>query len=331
MNVHFICGKIDLDKLNGIDLLVCPTDVRLSGAGGLDHAIREAAGPELTKALKGKTLKSGEVLVTEGFRLSVKGIVHAAIPGYAESLTNAGALRDCCRRILQELANPHKNEDCTTAAMTLPGVGACGWSFDESIADLWKMILEINRTHGSKYFGGGKLQDLFIYYPEKAIKSVLPYKGRASQAFFNAPDQWGMRGDPYLWYALMEHFDNPSFDKINLSDFVREIQRYFHQKSGTWLCGDTEVYVEEFAHGGMSSGWISPFMASIGIPLLCSNLLELDFPTGLQSSFIIPVELRSVHEKKYRLKLPYELLPFLERLRGKQSEVNTWLSGLVKE
>jgi O-acetyl-ADP-ribose deacetylase (regulator of RNase III) len=323
MNIQFVYGKIELEKLQNIDVLICPTDTSCSGSGGLDKAIHQAAGPELKTFLRGKRLSDGEVLITEAFNLGVKHIVHAAVPKSMPSDICAETLRNCYKNIIWTIGSPYTKTPCKTAAITLLGTSFCGWSYQQSMAALWSVILEYQREHGSSYFGKGTLEKLFIYYPSDAHNTIFGYQYRTSQAFFHAPDQWGQRGDPRLWYALMDHFDNPKFNGITLFDFIKEIQRFFHQKAGIWLCAETQVYIEEWDHGGMSGGGISSFMAEIGIPILCSNLCKLNFCNDKSPSFIIPVNLRCVHTKLYQLLLPYELLPELEHLRNNQYKMNS--------
>ncbi len=315
MDIQFVYGKIDLGKLQDIDAIICPTDNHCSGSGGLDLAIHQAAGPELHSALKEKQLADAEVFVTDGFLLNTKRIVHAAIPKATPANIQSNALRSVYKNILWVIGGPHTPTPCKTAAITLLGTGFCGWSFDQSMAALWSVILEYHRDHGSAYFGKGQLEKLLIYYPTDASKTVFSYYNRTSQAFFHAPDQWGLRGDPRLWYALMEHFDDPQFNTIKPPAFIKEIQRFFHNLTGKWLCADTQIYVQQWDHGGMGGGGIGSFMAEIGIPILCSNLCKLQKKSH-DLSFMIPVTLA-----QYPLSLPYDLLPQLMILRKKQYEL----------
>ena len=319
MNIQFMYGKLDLTKLPAIDTLVNPTDTHCSGSGGLDQAIHQAAGPELSAALRGRQLSDNQVLVTDGFSLGVRYIVHAAVPTATPADSCAEALQTCYKNILWTIGRQFSDASSETAAIPLIGTGSCGWTFEQSMAALWSSILKYHREFGSSFFGAGTMQTLYIYYPAEAFPVVYHYHTRASQAFFHAPGQWGMRGDPYFWYALMYHFDDPAFNNISLFDFIKEIQRFFHKKTGKWLCGDTHVQVKEWAFGDISS-----FMAEIGIPILCSNLLKItaDQPADTSPSFIIPVTLRCSHPTQYQLALPYELLPEFLVLRKKQHEIN---------
>jgi hypothetical protein len=91
--------------------------------------------------------------------------------------------------------------------------------------------------------------------------------------FTPEPEQWGLRGDPYLWRALREALaetaipstdegvDNLLVDRIkDLTgvDIRRELQE--------------ALYREEFAHGGMSSGQIHvPTWRGRLVPLLIAR------------------------------------------------------------
>lgn len=94
--------------------------------------------------------------------------------------------------------------------------------------------------------------------------------GRIGDLFRDEPDQWGSRGDPWLWRALGERFRVVSLPATRGAleaqlrwAFVAEVGRAMSDRVGTG------VYVERFAHGGMSSGFVSPtWWSTSGVPLL---------------------------------------------------------------
>ncbi len=99
--------------------------------------------------------------------------------------------------------------------------------------------------------------------------------GYLSEIFNERPKQWGFRGDPYFWSYLEEYFSKIEFP-YSESRFVDDIYRIFAKVSGTQLQIDTIVKVEEFAHGGMSSGGLSgKFWIERGIPLLVDRYREI--------------------------------------------------------
>ena len=82
------------------------------------------------------------------------------------------------------------------------------------------------------------------------------------------PGSWGLRGDPFLWRQIRRKlFATPlpateaAFDSLIASEFL--------ELSGKLLSTKNDFHVEEYAHGGMSSGYISPeFWREQAMPLL---------------------------------------------------------------
>lgn len=80
-------------------------------------------------------------------------------------------------------------------------------------------------------------------------------------------ERWGLRGDPFLWEHLMDFFkmislpcDEKEFVTLFEKEFKRVAKKDFH--------GKDNIYVEQFAHGGMSSGQISmEFWKSVAFPV----------------------------------------------------------------
>ncbi len=81
----------------------------LMGGGGVDGAIHRAAGPELLEALRvkkrelpGGRLPTGGAVLTPGFRLRAKYVIHCAGPIYdREGEQSAGLLASCYSEALR--------------------------------------------------------------------------------------------------------------------------------------------------------------------------------------------------------------------------------------
>lgn len=86
--------------------------------------------------------------------------------------------------------------------------------------------------------------------------------------FVEEPLTWGLRGDPYLWRAMAVQLANaPWPDSLEQLDAM--LTQAFEQLTGRGLDAQGHFFVEAFAHGGMSSGGISPqFWRDQGLPLL---------------------------------------------------------------
>ena len=95
----------DITKLE-VDAIVNAANSALSGGGGVDGAINRAAGPELVKASrKLGPISAGEAVITEGFNLSAKYVIHAVGPVWQGGSRNEHELLASCYRRALELAN----------------------------------------------------------------------------------------------------------------------------------------------------------------------------------------------------------------------------------
>ena len=79
-----------------------------------------------------------------------------------------------------------------------------------------------------------------------------------SDLFEPEPQQWGLRGDPWVWRALRDHLGG-----TYLPPSAGEVERMLYAAFNRLVAVDlaTEVapavFREEFAHGGLSSGQVS--------------------------------------------------------------------------
>ncbi|KFN51365.1 hypothetical protein [Arenimonas composti] len=87
--------------------------------------------------------------------------------------------------------------------------------------------------------------------------------------FATRPWQWGLRGDPHLWAALERHFAGvPVPDDAQALRTL--IEAAFAELAGFPLDDPRrEVFVQAYAHGGMSSGYVFlPFWRGTALPML---------------------------------------------------------------
>lgn len=99
---------------------------------------------------------------------------------------------------------------------------------------------------------------------------------KLSVIFKDKPKRWGFRGDPYFWDYLKERAEN--MDIMTPDDLEAWIKQEYLSVAGKPLTneyGDFAV-VQQFAHGGMSSGGVdNEWWMQEGIPLLKSRLTAL--------------------------------------------------------
>jgi len=99
---------------------------------------------------------------------------------------------------------------------------------------------------------------------------------RLRQLFEEEPLHWGLRGDPYLWEALGQRLENESWPETE-ADLLGRLQALFGEITGGDADGTEPFYVDHLAHGGMSSGHISPeFWRDMGFPHLLSRYADLN-------------------------------------------------------
>lgn len=299
MGIQLITENIDLNRLSKKDTLLNPSDRGLSGGGGLDRIVHSLGGKRMREACEeAGALREGECFVTEGFDIGAGQIIHAVVPSL-DSKHSVEDLRGCYRRCLSRAYGPR-------ILIPLLGTGSIGWAKEDSLECAWSESVR----YLSKRASDARKYEILIFCNDPGLAKI--YEKRKSRAFFQMPDRWGARGDIYYWSFLMEHFDAPCFSALDLHGFIKEMDRVTLETCGCRISEDMSVYVEKFAHGGMSSGYISGFWASDGLPLLCSRLCELGLD-GMKhktmSEYLIE---SSIFGEKRHFQLPKEILPDLK-------------------
>jgi len=115
-----------------------------------------------------------------------------------------------------------------------------------------------------------------IYHRKLAGGEDRPIRHyKFAELFTPEPDQWGLRGDPFLWRALARSLGHTSLPSTQ-AELVATIEVGFEKMTGLPLpdepSDESSIYVKRFGHGGMSSGQISlSFWRRFAIPLLCAR------------------------------------------------------------
>jgi O-acetyl-ADP-ribose deacetylase (regulator of RNase III) len=80
-----------------VDAIVNAANSGLSGGGGVDGAIHRAAGPELAPAARAAgPCPAGHAVMTPGFRLKARHVIHAVGPVWWDGKRNEDALLASC-------------------------------------------------------------------------------------------------------------------------------------------------------------------------------------------------------------------------------------------
>jgi len=94
---------------------------------------------------------------------------------------------------------------------------------------------------------------------------------KVKEVFDITPDQWGLRGDPYLWEDIKNEC-SVSFEEISKEVFELFLFEIFEKKTGKSINTQEPIYLEKYAFGGMSSGNVDPnTWRKILIPLLLES------------------------------------------------------------
>jgi hypothetical protein len=80
---------------------------------------------------------------------------------------------------------------------------------------------------------------------------------QVAELFDPEPEQWGLRGDPWVWRALRDHLGE-SYLPPSIGEVEAMLYAAFNRLVAVDLATETTpaIYREEFAHGGMSSGQV---------------------------------------------------------------------------
>lgn len=90
--------------------------------------------------------------------------------------------------------------------------------------------------------------------------------------FQETPWQWGLRGDPHLWDAMLHHFVGVPCPHTP-EGLASLIETAFEELTGHPISHPGLFYVQAFDHGGMSAGHVSPeFWREKAVPFLQQRL-----------------------------------------------------------
>ena len=128
----FTIIRNDITKMNA-DVIVNAANTELRAGGGVCGAIFTAAGVEkLQKACdKLSPIMTGDAVITKGYSLPAKYVIHAAGPVYKNGENDEERLLKSCYTNALNLAKKHK---CTSIAFPLISAGIYGYPKDEALS-----------------------------------------------------------------------------------------------------------------------------------------------------------------------------------------------------
>ena len=120
--------------------VVNAANAELRMGGGVAGAIHRAAGPELTKECrKYAPIRPGEAVITRGYRLSNKWVIHCLGPVYGMDRPENELLADCYRNALRIA---EKNEIDSIAFPSI-STGFFGYPMEGAAEIAFKTVIEL--------------------------------------------------------------------------------------------------------------------------------------------------------------------------------------------
>ena len=98
---------------------------------------------------------------------------------------------------------------------------------------------------------------------------------KLSELFEKQPAQWGNRGDPHLWRNMQQALSSSPLPATE-AELVAIVENLFEQLTGYPISTPDAFFVQKYAHGGLTSGYILPkFWRETGLPFLRSQFIEI--------------------------------------------------------
>lgn len=159
MEQRFAVGQCEVLLTEGditkedVDAIANAANGALLGGGGVDGAIHRAAGPDLLaacrevrKALPGGRLATGGAVITPGFRLPARHVIHCVGPVYEREGPRAAALLARCYTEALRLCREH---GLSSIAFPAISTGIYGYPLDAAARVSLTAVRDDLRTHGA--------------------------------------------------------------------------------------------------------------------------------------------------------------------------------------
>lgn len=129
-----------------VDAIVNAANRSLAGGGGVDGAIHAAAGPELVKASRALgPIETGSAVITPGFRLSARYVIHAVGPIWKGGTRGEAELLERAYETSFELALDAA--DVRSIAFPAISAGVYGYPKESAI----EIAVRVMRRHEPKF------------------------------------------------------------------------------------------------------------------------------------------------------------------------------------
>ncbi len=172
--LELVVGDITAAETTGI---ANASNAMLLGGGGVDGAIHRAAGPELLEALReikrtlpGGLLDTGRAVVTPGFALRARYVIHCVGPIYSQEGEAAPALLASCYREALALCRDHGIDSVSFPSIS---TGVYGYPTEEAAPVALRAVVG-SLAEGGPHLCRFVLFDEGIYQTYRQAALALP-------------------------------------------------------------------------------------------------------------------------------------------------------------
>ncbi|WP_455540029.1 macro domain-containing protein [Terrisporobacter sp.] len=243
-----------------VDAIVNSTDEYFSGSDGLDKLIQKKAGEKLKKRLlKAGAFEVGQSLITKGYNLDVKSIIHTCTPKWQDGRENESYLLYSCYENSIELAVENDNK-----TIAIPSISCGNNKFPlEKSANIayyaaWKMIKKYDSSNLEKiYFSCTNKNTYDIYKKlsqdykdiEFSLEMIEQYKknnkyGHNDLTIDDFIEDLGVEST-YIIFLLKEAFLSGDINLEYIEKTVKILKQIFIYMKNTTRNFAQKVYTEE--------------------------------------------------------------------------------------
>ncbi|WP_434798812.1 macro domain-containing protein [Terrisporobacter vanillatitrophus] len=189
-----------------VDAIVNPTDECFSGSYGLDKLIQKNAGPKLSKKLsKSGSCQVGNCIITKGYDLNVKSIVHTCTPKWEDGYEDECYLLYSCYKNSIDMAVEYDNK-----TIAIPSISSGNNKFP------------LNKSANIAYYAAWKMvkkydfKDLETIYFSCTNKNTYEFYKKLSQDYKDIEFSLEMIEQ----YRKMDKYNQYN---LTIDDFIRNL------------------------------------------------------------------------------------------------------------
>lgn len=254
MQVKIIQG--DITTLQ-VDAIVNAANSFLIGGGGVDGAIHRKGGSAILEdcraiVAKQGSCRTGEAVITRAGKLLAKHVIHTVGPVWQDGEQNEAHLLSRCYLSSFRIAQIHQLK---TIAFPNISTGVYGYPKQAAAKTVFEVLTQLPLAQKAAFDAV-----YFVCFDEENF-SIYQTHFQALQTktlhllFEENLLGWGLRGDPHLWNK-MKDFSQTVLLPPSEEELIGVLYQLFELLTGKPITTVEKFYVDKYAHGGMSSGYI---------------------------------------------------------------------------